>query len=176
MGGLTRPSGTGPGTPESLPVRQEGRAHHRRARPIPYYLPLQPGTASCGPGPVPWLGSWHFAPPSCGPLLLLPGPKSGSATADAGIARAPAESRTAKPLRIFTSPRYRHPPGGGLSIETRERASSWPIVPRGRTLAGSPGDNEAGPPPRGWGRAAIRALAVGASMRRDALPRYCGKT
>ena len=47
----------------------------------PPYLPLQPGTGSFAPGPVPCPGSWHFAPPSCGPLLLLPGPKSGSAKA-----------------------------------------------------------------------------------------------
>src|SRR5918995_1011011 len=36
---------------------------------------LQPGVVVVCPG------GWHFAPPSFGPLLLLPGPKSGSANA-----------------------------------------------------------------------------------------------
>jgi hypothetical protein len=36
---------------------------------------LQPGSVVVCPG------GWHFAPGSCGPLLLSPGPKSGSANA-----------------------------------------------------------------------------------------------
>ena len=36
---------------------------------------LQPGSVTVCPG------GWHLAPPSFGPLLLLPGPKSGSASA-----------------------------------------------------------------------------------------------
>jgi hypothetical protein len=40
---------------------------------------LQPGSSTVCPG------GWHLAPPSCGPLLLLPGPKSGSAKAGAAV-------------------------------------------------------------------------------------------
>ena len=40
---------------------------------------LQPGVFTVCPG------GWHFAPPSFGPLLLLPGPKSGSAKAGAAV-------------------------------------------------------------------------------------------
>ena len=40
---------------------------------------LQPGVSTV------WPGGWHFAPPSCGPFLLLPGPKSGSAKAGAAV-------------------------------------------------------------------------------------------
>jgi hypothetical protein len=36
---------------------------------------LQPGVLTVFPG------GWHFAPGSCGPFLLLPGPKSGAANA-----------------------------------------------------------------------------------------------
>jgi hypothetical protein len=43
---------------------------------------LQPGSSTVCPG------GWHFAPPSFGPLLLLPGPKSGEALAlDAELAQ-----------------------------------------------------------------------------------------
>src|SRR5829696_3595943 len=58
---------------------------------------LQPGSSTVCPG------GWHFAPASFGPLLLLPGPKSGSAAAAAGIesAKAPASSTAAIFLRIF---------------------------------------------------------------------------
>ena len=56
---------------------------------------LQPGVFTV------WPGGWHFAPPSFGPLLLLPGPKSGSATAGAtGMPRAPTHRRAAKSLRL----------------------------------------------------------------------------
>jgi hypothetical protein len=56
---------------------------------------LQPGSKTV------WPGGWHLAPPSFGPLLLLPGPKSGSATAGAaGMASAPTDSMRAKSLRL----------------------------------------------------------------------------
>lgn len=57
---------------------------------------LQPGSSTVCPG------GWHFAPPSFGPLLLLPGPKSGFPKAAAGTesAKAPASSTAAIFLRI----------------------------------------------------------------------------
>jgi integrase-like protein len=65
-----------------------------------YYL--QPGSVTV------WPGGWHFAPGSFGPLLLLPGPKSGSAKAGAAeIERAATASIDASALR-----RIRPPPCG----------------------------------------------------------------
>jgi hypothetical protein len=56
---------------------------------------LQPGSLTVCPG------GWHLAPPSFGPLLLLPGPKSGSATAGAaGMDRAPVARMAARSLRL----------------------------------------------------------------------------
>src|SRR5215211_8606941 len=72
---------------------------------------LQPGSFTV------WPGGWHLAPPSFGPLLLLPGPKSGSAKADAGIASAPTASATdtilrIKPPLVGTGRRRRYGRGG----------------------------------------------------------------
>ena len=46
-----------------------------------------------------------MAPPSFGPLLLLPGPKSGSAKADAGIASAPTVTVPTRTLVLGTARR-----------------------------------------------------------------------
>jgi hypothetical protein len=62
-----------------------------------YYL--QPGSKTV------WPGGWHFAPPSFGPLLLLPGPKSGSAKAGAAVIERAATARIdASALRRMTPP------------------------------------------------------------------------
>src|SRR5215211_3602077 len=78
-------------SPRQAPGHDDGgRRGPRRVRSLPMsaearegWVPLQPGTGSFAPGPVPWPGARHFAPPSFVPLLLLPGPKSGSPNAGA---------------------------------------------------------------------------------------------
>src|SRR5215211_7081341 len=59
------------------PKIEEGIKGAGAVRPRHSLLPtyLQPGVSTVCPG------GWHFAPGSFGPLLLLPGPKSGSANA-----------------------------------------------------------------------------------------------
>src|SRR5215208_2310558 len=60
---------------------------------------LQPGSLTV------WPGGWHFAPPSLGPLLLFPGPKSGSANAGAAeIDRAATARIDASALRRTRPP------------------------------------------------------------------------
>src|SRR5215218_8762816 len=60
---------------------------------------LQPGSSTV------WPGGWHLAPPSFGPLLLLPGPKSGSAKAGAAdMDRAATARIDASALRRMQTP------------------------------------------------------------------------
>ena len=67
----------------SLHSQREKVAAQLQPRPRPKrLLYLQAGK------PAAWPGGWQSAPGSCGPLFELPGPKSGSANAVAGIASA----------------------------------------------------------------------------------------
>jgi hypothetical protein len=83
---------------------------------------LQPGSPAVVPG------GWHFAPGSCGPLLLLPGPKSGSANAGAAppTQSASAVSPTSN-LRFITSPPFRR--GNDLGPVPRSRGAHAPRRP-----------------------------------------------
>ena len=98
--------------PEELLVRRrDQRAPRKTGRPSgwsrrccdPY---LQAGKSLVCPG------GWQIAPASCGPLLLLPGPKSGAATAGAAeTARAAVASSPAAYFLVLML--IEHPPFHG---------------------------------------------------------------
>ena len=83
---------------------------------------LQPGSNTV------WPGGWHLAPASFGPFWLLPGPKSGSATAGAaGMESAPTDSIKAKSLRLRMVPPLWTPfqlESGWTSLSTPESIAS----------------------------------------------------
>jgi hypothetical protein len=114
---------------------------------------LQPGSFTV------WPGGWHLAPPSFGPLLLLPGPKSGSAKAVAGMASAPIASASPTILRM----------GPPCVVD-------WPFFPLGhgaKTCVRAIGDAETGrtlsahtlrpssEPTRGWAPVGVPKPGIG---------------
>jgi hypothetical protein len=100
---------------------------------------LQPGSKTV------WPGGWHLAPPSFGPFWLLPGPKSGFATAGAaGMASAPTDRMAAKSLRLRMILLLRGPSQfeSGLDSLVRPAIESEPT---------RPGHPHAAVTPKGWG-------------------------
>jgi hypothetical protein len=69
-----------------------------------------------------WPGGWHLAPGSWGPLLLFPGPKSGSPKATAGSASIPTDAAIAASFLIWF-----HLPSLPSWVDETEnpRASEW---------------------------------------------------
>ena len=88
-------------------------------------LYLQPGVFTV------WLGGWHLAPESFGPLLLLPGPKSGSARAGAAVIDRAATARI-----LGTDPEQEMRQRQRLRVVGRSSTSRFVAVPIPPLLVG----------------------------------------